>query len=115
MESDVTIIGLGRFKSRYLCLMRIMFDSRNYPQFVLFRYIEIYNVISWQPSVGATDWVEMHIFTYINTKMSVCLLVRDFLGHFETDLETIWHKVAFCFWYCSKTIVFLKMLFFLNY
>ena len=55
------------------------------------------------------------IFIYINTKMSVCffvfLSVHVFLGHFETDLETLWHKLAFCSWVCSKIIIFSKMLF----
>ena len=56
------------------------------------------------------------ISTYINTKMSVCLSVclsvHVFLGHFETDRETLWHKLAFCSWECSKTIIFVKILFF---
>ena len=36
------------------------------------------------------------ISTYINTKMFICLSVcyRLFLGHFETDLETLWHEVS---------------------
>ena len=52
------------------------------------------------------------ISTYINTKMSVCLSVHVFLGHFETDWETLCHKLAFCSRECSKTIIFFKMLFF---
>ena len=59
---------------------------------------------------------EVDISTYINTKMSVCLFVcllfHVFLGHFETDWETLWHKLAFSSWECSKTIIFFKMLFF---
>ena len=35
---------------------------------------------------------------HINTKMSV--------GHFETDLDTLWHKVPFCSWEGSKTTLF---------
>ena len=57
-----------------------------------------------------------YISTDINTKISVCLFVclsvHVFLGHFVTDWETVWHKVALCFGKCSKTIKFLKKLFF---
>ena len=34
----------------------------------------------------------------------VCLLVHLFLGHFETDLDALWHKVYFCSCEVSKTI-----------
>ena len=58
---------------------------------------------------------DFFISTYINTKMfvclSVCLFVHVFLGHFETDWETLCHKLAYCSWECSKTIVFFKMSF----
>ena len=43
------------------------------------------------------------ISTYINTKMCVCVFV---LGHFETDWDTRWHKVAFFPWKGSITIIF---------
>ena len=55
------------------------------------------------------------ISTYINTKMSVCLSVHVFLGHFETDWETLWHIIAFCSWECSKKIIFLKYYFLKSY
>ena len=42
---------------------------------------------------------------------NVCLFVCScFLGHFEPDWETIWHKAAFCFLECPK--IFLKCVFF---
>ena len=37
----------------------------------------------------------LNLYLYKNTKMSVCLSVQVFLGHFETDWETLWHKLAF--------------------
>ena len=50
------------------------------------------------------------ISTHINTKMSVCLFVclsvHVFLDHFETDWESLCHKLASCSWVCSKTIIF---------
>ena len=45
-------------------------------------------------------------------KMCVCVCVRVFLGHFESDWETVWQEVALCFRKCSKIIKFQKKLFF---
>ena len=33
----------------------------------------------------------LYLYQYIN----VCLFVRVFLGHSESDWDTLWHKVAF--------------------
>jgi len=59
------------------------------------------------------DRLEFYLFdisTYINTKMSVCLSVclciRVFLGHLESDWDTLWHKRAFRPRNGSKTIKF---------
>ena len=56
------------------------------------------------------------ISTYINTKMSICLFVclfiHVFLGHFETDWDTLLHKVSFRHRMSCKTIKFQKKLFF---
>ena len=49
--------------------------------------------------------------TYINMKMSVCLFVRIFLGHLESDWDTLWQKVGFRPRKGSKTIKFQKKLF----
>ena len=43
--------------------------------------------------------------------MSVCVCVHFFLGNFETDCDTLWHKVAFWPWEGSKTIIFKKCTF----
>ena len=45
--------------------------------------------------------------------MFVCLFVSlsVFLGHFETNKNTFWHKVAFNSRKSYKTIIFLKMYF----
>ena len=49
----------------------------------------------------------MLISTYVNTKMcvcvSVCVSVRVFLGHLESDWDTLWHKVSFRPRMSSKT------------
>ena len=55
---------------------------------------------------------EMQISTYINTKMCVCLSVCVFLGHLESDGDTLWHKVSFWSRKGSKTIIFKKKFFF---
>ena len=60
------------------------------------------------------------ISTDINTKMSVCLFVclfvclsvHVFLGHFKTDWNSLWHKVAFYSWEWSKAILVFKIWFF---
>ena len=44
--------------------------------------------------------------------MSGCLFAHGFLGHFETDWDTLWHTVSFWPWAGSKTITFQKTLFF---
>ena len=59
----------------------------------------------------------IYISTYINTKMCVCLCVcvwvffRVFLGHLESDWDTLWHKCALMHRNGSKTIQFQKKLF----
>ena len=69
-----------------------------------------YDVISRAPNAAKL------ISSYINTKMflclSVCLFVHIFLGHFETDSDTLWHKVSFRPRMSSKTIKFQKKKFF---
>ena len=52
--------------------------------------------------------INVYLYKYDNVCLSVHVSV---LGHFETDLETLWHKLASCSWECSKTIIFLQMLF----
>ena len=42
------------------------------------------------------------------TKMCVCVCVCIFLGQFETDLDALWHKIAFWYWKSSKTTIFGK-------
>ena len=37
----------------------------------------------------------------------VCLFLRVYLGHFETNRDTLWQKIAFYPWEGSKTIIFL--------
>ena len=58
----------------------------------------------------------LYISTYINTKMSVCVSVclfdRVFLGHLESDLETLWLKVDSRPRMSSKTIKFQKKVIF---
>ena len=41
-------------------------------------------------------------------KENVCLFVPLFLSYFQTDWDTLWHKVAFCSWKGSKTTIFGK-------
>ena len=55
--------------------------------------------------------IYLYLYKYENVCVFVCLSVHVLLGHFETDWETLWHKLAFCSWECSKTIIFLKMWF----
>ena len=57
------------------------------------------------------------ISTYINTKMCVCvcLCIRVFLGHLESDWDTLWHKCAFWPRNGSKTIKFQKSYFSQSY
>ena len=43
--------------------------------------------------------------------LCVCLFVRVFLGHFETDWDALWHNVDFYFGKGSKTIIYLKSFF----
>ena len=52
------------------------------------------------------------ISTNINTKMCVCLCFRVFLGHLESDWDTVCQKVALRPRMGSKTIIFQKKLFF---
>ena len=40
-----------------------------------------------------TRTANLYLYKYEN----VCLSAHVFLGHFETDWETLWHKAAFCF------------------
>ena len=42
----------------------------------------------------------------------VCVCFRVFLGHLESDWDTLWHNVAFRPQMGSKTIIFQKKLFF---
>ena len=51
-------------------------------------------------------------YLYLYTKMCVCLPVRVFLGHFESDWDTLWHKVAFWHRKGSKTMKFQKKVIF---
>ena len=51
--------------------------------------------VTYDKRLEPENWT---ISTYINTKMFVCLFVcYRFLGHFETDWETLWlwHKATF--------------------
>ena len=45
------------------------------------------------------------IYKYIN--VCVCLCVHFFLGHFETDWYTLWHKVSFYPWGSFNTKIYL--------
>ena len=63
------------------------------------------------PSVSSTYLTHLYLYKYENVCLCVCLCFRVFLGHFVTDWETLWHKVALCFRKCSKTIKFQKKLF----
>ena len=40
----------------------------------------------------------LHPYLYLYKYGIVCLSVHRFLGHFENDWDTLWHKVAFCSW-----------------
>ena len=44
--------------------------------------------------------------------MYVCLFAHVFLGHLESDWDTLWYKVAFRPRMGSKTIIFQKKIFF---
>ena len=44
--------------------------------------------------------------------VSVCVFVRVFLGHLESDWDNLWYKVALCFRNGSKTIKFQKKVIF---
>ena len=50
----------------------------------------------------------LYLYKYENVCLSVCLFVTAFLGHFETDWDTLWHIVSFYPREGSKTIVFKK-------
>ena len=52
------------------------------------------------------------IYLYLYTNENVCMSVRVFLGHLESDWDTLWHKCAFRHRNGSKTIKFQKKLFF---
>ena len=65
----------------------------------------------WIPLQAETEWSNLfHLYLY--KYENVCLSAHVFLGHFETDWETLWHKHVYRSLECSKTIIFLKMLFF---
>ena len=60
--------------------------------------------------------INLYLYKYENVYLSVCVCVfeRLFLGHFETDWETLWHAVAYRPRMSYKTIKFLKKLFFVE-
>ena len=39
--------------------------------------------------------LSLYLYKYEIVCLSVCLFVTAFLGHFQTDWDTHWHKVAF--------------------
>ena len=50
----------------------------------------------------------LYLYKYENVCLFICLSVHVFLGHFETDRDSLWHKLFFsCFWECSKTIIYI--------
>ena len=61
-----------------------------------------------QRNINIFVHMHSHLFsTYMNTKMFVCLCVRVFLRHFETNWDTLWHKVAFWPWEGFNTKIYL--------
>ena len=77
---------------------------------LFFRGLQVPFFCKWhsflsQPGIIHSDVIS----TYINTKMCVCF--RVFLGHLESDWDTLWHKWALMPRNGSKTIKFQKKLF----
>ena len=53
----------------------------------------------------------LYLYKFENVCLSVCLFARVFLGHLESDWDTLWHKAAFRPRMSSKTINFKKSYF----
>ena len=53
----------------------------------------------------------LYIYKYENVCVFVCLWFRVFLGHLESDWDTLWHKCDLMPRNGSKTIKFQKKLF----
>ena len=53
-------------------------------------------------SLAEYQFNELYYYKYVNVYLSVCLFVHLFIGHFESDLDALWHKVAFYPWKVSK-------------
>ena len=63
---------------------------------------KVFNALTRQIKVWCVFY--LYLYQYENVFLFLCLSVCPrFPRHFETDWETHWHKVAFCFWECSKT------------
>ena len=60
---------------------------------------------------SCSDLFHLYLYKYENVCLSVCVFVRVFLGNLESDLETLWHKVAFRPRMSSITIKFQKIYF----
>ena len=56
--------------------------------------------------------VYLYLYKYENVCLSVCLFVRVFLSHLESDWDTLWHNGSFRSRKGSKTIIFQKSFFF---
>ena len=53
--------------------------------------------------INAKSHLYLYKYKNVCVCMCVCVCFRVFLGHFETRLDTLWHKVAFCSRKGSKT------------
>ena len=56
--------------------------------------------------------VNLYLYKYENICVFVCLFLTAFIGHLESDWDTLWHKAAIRPRMSSKTIQFQKMLLF---
>ena len=52
-----------------------------------------------------------YLYVYKYEKFNLCMSVRVFLGHFETDWDSLWHKVDLYPWEGSKAVIFQKSFF----
>ena len=57
---------------------------------------QLYKQRGFGQNIDIVMYNNLYLYKYEN----VCLSAHVFLGHFETDWATFWHKLAYCSWMC---------------